>query len=583
MTEPADLQPKLFLQLPSVNAPLEQTGTLSCVTKEGEVISIKCTIAQKTEDSDRPGYIDLNRYFNVLQKTWYVKREDFWKVFTRIIGSVYETELVEGTDEKALEEKVGAQAEVNKIRYLARVQKIAAEAKEKGRPGKLGARIFHVITGIVATPTEMAMGLVRLAIATAAVAGGALALLGVKVAKRKQPLQAQQLEIKEKWIGEFVGSSIHQVRIALLQLIPIIGPQLANQYRETGSLKGFLDAPAIGGLLGKIGLNVAQVVYGPRMTEDFKRSSEGMRRFYAWRPVVQNEAYLKKKMPTRVQANVELRQEMVKEKPQPVLIRIPVKKGDKTIRYHDGTFLFSTQANPKRINAPTVIMYHGNAMHRDHFLESKQVTSYLQQGYNVLLASYAGDFVSADSKENSTKCSEAFMREDAKADIEFLSHLGVENIGVYGFSLGGAQAMNVAQAVPNEGMTVDFITLDKTFTDAVSASGRVVKNKTSSSALSRIATSFARRFFLEETEGKKRAGCDCLNNKKKLEEVVTRPPFANTKYTFIGGREDWLMGDQRNKDNNFSLDLYLAVQPVVKERAQLFITREGHEMAEAIS
>jgi hypothetical protein len=241
----------------------------------------------------------------------------------------------------------------------------------------------------------------------------------------------------------------------------------------------------------------------------------------------------------------------------------------------------STAKGAFRLNAPTVIMYHGNAMHRDLFLDKGAFKKYLEEGYNVLLSSYAGDYVvqgdGKDHKTVSTQCTEKLMREDAQADLDFLTDkaVGVREVDLYGFSLGGAQAMNFAQAIKEHGPKVRFITLNKTFSDGVSVVARAAKNITGSNFLGWVAATFAKRSFLEET---KTEGCDCLDNLGKLKKIVGRPPFASTQFTFIGATEDPLMSDKKDPENNFAADMYLAVQEIVGDRAKLVITLKGHQL-----
>jgi hypothetical protein len=232
---------------------------------------------------------------------------------------------------------------------------------------------------------------------------------------------------------------------------------------------------------------------------------------------------------------------------------------------------------PRSLDKPTVIFYHANAVHRDRDFISPNVTDMLEKGYNVLLASYAGDFaVQGDGityKEVATQCTEKAMQDDAKADLEFLSSLGVKSIGLYGFSLGGAQAMNCAQAV-KEGMNVDFIALDKTFSDAISVVYRTVKNATGLPFLARVASNYATRFFREEPD---RAQCDCLDNVKKLEQVVRAPSFKSTQYYFFsGGQDDPMMTESGKSDNNFSLEMFKTVTPYAPDRVHLKLESKGH-------
>ena len=136
------------------------------------------------------------------------------------------------------------------------------------------------------------------------------------------------------------------------------------------------------------------------------------------------------------------------------------------VRYHDGTMYFAS----KDRGGKTVVLYHGNGTPR---AASGMAQKYLERGYNVLLSSYAGDLVVSGNGEShsykGTACSERAMIEDAKADVEFLSSLNVQQMAVEGWSLGGAQAMNFARAVANlpqsSTVRVDSVVLASAFTN----------------------------------------------------------------------------------------------------------------------
>jgi hypothetical protein len=154
------------------------------------------------------------------------------------------------------------------------------------------------------------------------------------------------------------------------------------------------------------------------------------------------------------------------------------------------------------------------------------------------------------------------MIEDAEGDAAFLRELGVTYVGVEGLSLGGAQAMNFANAVADqEGLTMEFVVLNQTFTSAPEVCQNFIKNQTGSAWLGRVAHDFARRSILSETPDPASHGCDGLDNRQKIKKLIlSQEKFKETKFYFFGVTSDMFMGETRAKvaipDTNFSIDLY---------------------------
>jgi hypothetical protein len=387
--------------------------------------------------------------------------------------------------------------------------------------------------------------------------GGAIGVTKARLQLTKDTRKIELIKRQKNQISSLASWAAKEARIALLQLIPIIGAQLANQYRMSGSLKGFVDAPAFGGLLAKIGLTIPKIVYGFRKHDSFPGPS-------LWSLHAERN-YLNDRMPSFEMTKAHLNSSEDTE----VLVRIPVVKGEKFVRYHDGTMLFPEGS--KDIRNKTVILYHGNGEHRDNMgktlieylgFEGKNGTDYyLDRGYNVLLAAYAGDTVVQGTGDSytiqSTKCSEQYMREDAEADLNFLNELGVKNVAVHGRSLGGAQAMNFAQSVQNsENLSLDFVLLEKTFTNMVDAAGNFLRNRLHSHFLAKITSALTRKFVLEEGGDE---GCDGLDNEKKLFELSRNQKFANTKFCILGAANDTIMGNPSFPPDNFATKLHKAV------------------------
>jgi len=457
-------------------------------------------------------------------------------------------------------------------------QDSSSDEKKEGKSARYGSRIFHIITGALVTPTEMLTGIAKLAASCAAVfafmvanaAAYAWYMAGMMtVGTNIDTMIYDNEEVKdiEKQIFENTKHSFRpltqwaakQARMALLHMIPIMGAQLANQYRIRGTLKGFADTPAFGGLLAKAGLSVPKIVYGFRKTDSIPKE-ESKRSCYA------QDSYLQSKFPWGWETNEQLTSSNDRE----VFVRISVK----SYRLHDGTMLFPEGS--KNIKNKTAVLYHGNCQHRDGMKETAE--EYLNRGYNVLLSSYAGDTVvegtGTDYKIVPTKCSEHLMREDAEADFEFLKGLGVEHFAVHGISLGGAQALNFTQVIqknrkqyteifrhsppqfiPNP-IRLDSVLLEKTFTNMPDVAGNVIRNIFKSRFLATIVSDFTKRYLLEE---KRKKYCDGLDNEEKLKVLSRDENFAHTRFCCIGAGDDEIMGNPKSPLHNFARNLSQAV------------------------
>jgi hypothetical protein len=449
-------------------------------------------------------------------------------------------------------------------------------------------RVFHVLTGILGTPITMAIGLVRLAIRCAQIGALACGYPVVKVMElaSKHPVQIQG-HFKSERIITSLQAAVRDVQIALLQMIPFVGAQLASIYRASGSWSDFLDTPAIGGLLDEMGVSVSKIVYGGGA-----RSDKALRRMVPDETSYIDgyiQPYLNQKQPTIEMTESYIDQHLQTETPssplaRPLPVRIPFVGSHGQRRYHDGTMYFASGSRTGK----TVVLYHGNTMPRDDCTD--MAIKYLDQGYNVLMASYAGDFVvqgdGAKHIYRGTKCSERAMIEDAQADVDFLHHIGVREVSVEGWSLGGAQAMNFARAVaerhPND-MAVDSVALASTFTNVPEVCQNVLRNARGA-FLGRLAGDFARRSIMSETANPKRYGCDGLDNREKLKYVVRAKPFAHTTFAFFGGESDPMMASVTQRPElHFATDLYetgLEASKDMQEAQQRFVWKifpGGHE------
>ena len=418
-----------------------------------------------------------------------------------------------------------------------------------------GTRVFHLLTGALLTPIEMAIGAVRLCTRVAELAVLVLALPIVKGVElsRKKVVRVQGDKLPSEKIVSLMKSAVRDVKIALLEMIPLVGAKLANLYRSSGSWSEFLDAPALGGLLEAIDCGPAQIVYFYRGWVDhgihFSDDSD-------FASVV---AYLNRKNPS-LQETREFLEHLSHGstgKKKIVPVRIPFEGRHGKLRYHDGTMILGSDG----LNAKTVVLYHGNAMPRDDCYGMAE--KYLDRGYNVLMASYAGDWRveghGFSHTEELTSSSEKAMVEDAAADARFLHSFGVREVAVEGFSLGCAQAMNFAQAIHehhNADMKVPSVALDCPFTNVPQVCENTVRNSVGG-FLGRVAGDLARRSIMAETKQPAKHGCDGLDNGKKLKTVVGSLPFRQTRFAFFGGSHDPLMGPGKSiSDFNFATELY---------------------------
>ena len=435
--------------------------------------------------------------------------------------------------------------------------------REKGkidaeRRARYGARVFHLISSVAVTPVEMAIGLVRLAVRCAQIAAVALRLLALKATARlRASPRVVEIEGRERQEKEWIKSAERDVRVALLQLIPFVGAKLANLYRMSGAWSDFLDTPALGGILEAMGISSSKVFFLSSKPAPNPREGHG------------DPSYLDAPNPTIQQTRDYLVEEIRKSLPETLsrhelTVRIPVaSEGEKT-RYHDGTMFFGS-SDPA---AKTVVLYHGIGGFREKILHWAE--SYLSKGYNVLVASYAGDPIVVGTRTGhhygKTLYSELAMREDARADAGFLHQLGVREVATEGFSLGGAQAMNFAQAIASQpDMAMDFVALDQTFTNISEVCQNIAKNQTKSAFFGRLVRDFANRTLLSSLKDRKQ-GCDGLDNVKKLRQVIAAENFSTTRYYILGTGDDPLMGDYQPGMNgkNFARELYRTVKETLQ-------------------
>ncbi len=447
-----------------------------------------------------------------------------------------------------------------------------------------------ILLGLLATPPAILSGVGKLAYYSTLAAGRGLATAvrakkaPLSLANRVAPLTSEPAaaptassQIPSTQPALWAASMAHKARIAALQLVPIIGTQLAYQYRLTGSVQGFLNSPVVAGLLRNLGFASSSFVYGSSFrTQPSIFHLENNEKEWC-------ESYFEHPAPSINETKNYIRTAITDEQyphDNRVVVRIPVRQCDGSLRYHDGDLCFARDV-PKSMDRPTVVLYHGNSGHRSS--EDRIACEYLARGYNVLLASYAGDHVICGKGrgqgyvDKSTPCNEQAMREDAQADAEFLKALGVTRVSVFGYSLGGAQALNFAQAVGNtEGLHMDIIVLDRTFTDM----GAVVENFARNFGLPQFLCRFVRDTVTMHAKAERGApGCDRLDNVAKLREVAGKPQFQRTRYLFLGASQDRFMSVLRGKasHSNTIYSLHAALSSAAQGRAELMLSEGSHE------
>lgn len=429
--------PPIFKAVVSPDGVKEDSWKARLVLCNGEVVEIsyRKPLEEETE-SENTVFIPLQESTVVLQVS------DYYKIFFNL--PIENKELVSHLLAQVLQnatvtssEDFGKASEAARV-ALQKIQKAHAIFQKKETRARHGVRAFHVITGVLSTPLTMVSGMARVAIRCAQVAGLALAFpiikLKERVSKKAVPIDGHRTSER---VVSLIHSALHDVRIGLLQMIPFVGTQLAALYRSSQSWSNFLDAPGIGGLLDEMGASVRKIIYCTSRRSNSRVGGGRMRPDENKYVGDYIQPYLNEKNPTFETTCRYIEKHLATPsslKSQPLPVRIPVKGAHGKVRYHDGTMYFAS----KDKNGKTVVLYHGNDDPRDACKEMAQ--KYLQHGYNVLLASYAGDLVvSGNGKSHSYKgsaCSERAMIEDAKADVDFLKGLGVQRVAVEGLSLG---------------------------------------------------------------------------------------------------------------------------------------------------
>lgn len=133
---------------------------------------------------------------------------------------------------------------------------------------------------------------------------------------------------------------------------------------------------------------------------------------------------------------------------RPPKIHSPITPQDLGLDYEDISFVTSDNLTlrgwflPSKASfAKTIILLHGYPADKGNILPA---LSFLNKGYNLLLF----DFRYLGQSEGKYSTAGAKEVEDLRAAIKFLKARGIQEVGVWGFSMGGAVALMAAKDAP---------------------------------------------------------------------------------------------------------------------------------------
>lgn len=120
--------------------------------------------------------------------------------------------------------------------------------------------------------------------------------------------------------------------------------------------------------------------------------------------------------------------------------------------------------------APTVVLFHGNAMNANDMYDQGLAILYQKKGYNVLIPTMGGY-----SGSGSIKTSEASTYQDVEAVKKYLESQGITQAGYHGLSIGGSLAMQAAAGESESNVETTFVVADQTFSSVVDVAQNVVR------------------------------------------------------------------------------------------------------------
>lgn len=326
----------------------------------------------------------------------------------------------------------------------------------------------------------------------------------------------------------------NEIQSSALLMIPFVGPILSNHYKNTGKIEGFHNHSLFQQFVSDYICNIPETIYnGDSRTKCNglqKRIQNGCVDYYEDEVDIDS---LNKCTSYYENPTIEGYLSVARDKNLPSVIRSLVKVKSLDGRMHDG---FLRLAPKNSYDSQTLVMYHGNGCGPEMFSDS-ECEYFHSMGYNVFISSYAGDSVSG-KKIQDTTCTEKMLIEDAMADLTFLKGLGVKEIAVLGYSLGGAQALNLMAQIDDE-IDVPFIILDKTFTSGYEAAAKFTENRFP--LVSSLVYIAAKEQFAIHQQKNKLVG-DGLNNERKLRCLGKKKPFQKTELILFSAKKDEFLG-----------------------------------------
>lgn len=279
-------------------------------------------------------------------------------------------------------------------------------------------------------------------------------------------------------------------------------------------------------------------------------------------------------------------------------------------RAHEIVHICAKSSTANQGPSPTVVLYHGRGGCKEGVMDRAE--RYLQDGYDVVLSSYAGDGALFCGGCEPVDCTEEEMLYDAQADMAYLASKGIQEVVVHGYSLGGAQGANCMQflahkdvfghyeqkSITYDGETFDAphckrMIFERTFTSAEVVAGNAVHNavfnalKTSSLFLKNLVVDGVSAAYEQERMrhiAKEVCGVkpDRLNTLKKLQGLAEKNLVVDC--TFVAAEKDEVTGTaqqslQQSIDSASDCDMTLHLANAVHSNSKClayYITQTTH-------
>ncbi len=253
-------------------------------------------------------------------------------------------------------------------------------------------------------------------------------------------------------------------------------------------------------------------------------------------------------------------------------LKIEVDRGDRKNHTIHCDYI-NTNSDEK---AKTMLLFHGNGCIGNSMSEEAEL--YKENGWNVVIMTYGG----YPGSDEGVATTEATTIQDVHALIRHVESLGVEQIGVHGFSMGGSVAMHATQLSDK----VCFAALAMTYDSAQGAAANLIKNmKQDYSALSLIPSAISRGIAQAAMpSGIKVHGVSDKNGNAYYTDgcnTLAKVQTFKGVLVSLGANQDLLMGKKRRDDNtyadNFAKDFYNAAEEAKAKFVR--IVPAGHEPA----